>query len=51
MLPATAHAPVHIADVISAIGKLDTNAIAAALGYAELEIKHLERWRRSIRMC
>ena len=47
MLPATEHAPVHIADVISAIGKLrkskmDTKAIAAALGYAELEIKRLE---------
>jgi ParB family chromosome partitioning protein len=47
MLPATEHAPVHIADVITAIGKLrktklDTGAIAAALGYAELEIKRLE---------
>jgi ParB family chromosome partitioning protein len=47
MLPATEHAPVHIADVIAAIGKLrksrlDTGAIAAALGYAELEIKRLE---------
>lgn len=47
MLPATEHAPVHIADVITAIGKLrktklDTAAIAAALGYAELEIKRLE---------
>jgi ParB family transcriptional regulator, chromosome partitioning protein len=47
MLPATEHAPVHIADVIVAIGKLrkskmDTAAIAAALGYAELEIKRLE---------
>jgi ParB family chromosome partitioning protein len=47
MLPATEHAPVHIADVITAIGKLrktrlDTQAIAAALGYAELEIKRLE---------
>jgi ParB family chromosome partitioning protein len=47
MLPATEHAPVHIADVIIAIGKLrktklDTGAIAAALGYAELEIKRLE---------
>ena len=43
----TEHAPVHIADVIAAIGKLrkakmDTRAIAAALGYAELEIKRLE---------
>jgi ParB family chromosome partitioning protein len=47
MLPATEHAPVHIADVITAIGKLrktklDTGAIAATLGYAELEIKRLE---------
>jgi ParB family chromosome partitioning protein len=47
MLPATEHAPVHIADVITAIGKLrksklDTGAIAAALGYAELEIRRLE---------
>ena len=47
MLPATEHAPVHIADVITVIGKLrktklDTGAIAAALGYAELEIKRLE---------
>jgi ParB family chromosome partitioning protein len=47
MLPATEHAPVHIADVITAIGKLrktklETGAIAAALGYAELEIKRLE---------
>lgn len=47
MLPATEHAPIHIADVIAAIGKLrkskmDTAAIAAALGYAELEIKRLE---------
>jgi ParB family chromosome partitioning protein len=47
VLPNTEHAPVHIADVITAIGKLrksrmDTCAIAAALGYAELEIKRLE---------
>ena len=47
MLPATEHAPVHIADVIAAIGKLrrskmDSRAISAALGYAELEIKRLE---------
>jgi ParB family chromosome partitioning protein len=47
MLPATEHAPVHIADVIIAISKLrkskmETKAIAAALGYAELEIKRLE---------
>ncbi|HZC17177.1 MAG TPA: chromosome partitioning protein ParB, partial [Caulobacteraceae bacterium] len=47
VLPNTEHAPVHIADVITAIGKLrkakmDTRAISAALGYAELEIKRLE---------
>jgi ParB family chromosome partitioning protein len=47
VLPNTEHAPVHIADVIAAIGKLrkakmDTQAISAALGYAELEIKRLE---------
>ena len=47
VLPNTERAPVHIADVISAIPKLrktkmDTKAIAAALGYAELEIKRLE---------
>ncbi len=41
------HAPVHLADVILAIGKLrkakmSTAAIAAALGYDELEIKRLE---------
>lgn len=47
LLPNTEHAPVHIADVIIAIGKLrkakmDTRAISAALGYAELEIKRLE---------
>lgn len=47
VLPNTEHAPVHIADVIIAIGKLrkarmDTRAISAALGYAELEIKRLE---------
>ena len=47
LLPNTEHAPVHIADVIVAIGrlrkaKMDTAAIAAALGYAELEIKRLE---------
>src|SRR6202035_1018056 len=46
-LPNTEHAPVHIADVIVAIGrlrkaKMDTSAISAALGYAELEIKRLE---------
>ena len=47
VLPNTEHAPVHIADVIAAIGKLrkakmDTAASSAALGYAELEIKRLE---------
>jgi ParB family chromosome partitioning protein len=47
VLPNTEHAPVHIADVIAAIGKLrkakmDTQAIATALGYAELEIKRLD---------
>ena len=47
VLPNTEHAPVHIADVITAIGKLrkakmDTQAISTALGYAELEIKRLE---------
>ncbi|HTX48652.1 MAG TPA: ParB N-terminal domain-containing protein [Caulobacteraceae bacterium] len=47
VLPNTEHAPVHIADVIVAIGrlrkaKMDTAAISRALGYAELEIKRLE---------
>ncbi len=47
LLPNTEHAPVHIADVIIAIGrlrkaKMDTAAIAKSLGYAELEIKRLE---------
>ena len=47
VLPNTEHAPVHIADVIVAIGKLrkakmDTRAISGALGYAELEIKRLK---------
>lgn len=47
VLPNTEHAPVHVADVIVAIGrlrkaKMETRAIAAALGYAELEIKRLE---------
>lgn len=47
VLPNTEHAPVHVADVIVAIGrlrkaKMDTSAIAKALGYAELEIKRLE---------
>ncbi len=47
VLPNTEHAPVHVADVIVAIGrlrkaKMDPGAISAALGYAELEIKRLE---------
>jgi len=47
VLPNTEHAPVHIADVITAIGrlrkaKMDTRAIAQALGYAEVEIKRLD---------
>jgi ParB family transcriptional regulator, chromosome partitioning protein len=47
VLPNNEHAPVHVADVIGAIGRLrrarmDTVAIAKALGYAELEIKRLE---------
>ena len=47
VLPNTEHAPVHVADVIVAIGrlrkaKMETRAISAALGYAELEIRRLE---------
>src|SRR5580693_8887174 len=47
VLPNTEHAPVHVADVIVAIGrlrkaKMGTAAISAALGYAELEIRRLE---------
>jgi len=47
ILPNAEVAPVHIADIIGAIGKLrkarmDTAGIARALGYAELEIKRLE---------
>jgi ParB family chromosome partitioning protein len=47
VLPNAEVAPVHIADIIGAIGKLriakmDTAGIARALGYAELEIKRLE---------
>jgi ParB family chromosome partitioning protein len=43
----TERAPVHLADVIAAIGKLrkarmEAAAIAAALGYDELEIRRLE---------
>ena len=46
-LPNTEHAPVHVADVIVAIGKLrrakmETPAIARALGYDHLEIRRLE---------
>lgn len=44
---AAEQAPVHLADVIQAIGKLrrsrmNTAAIAAALGYGEVEVKRLE---------
>jgi len=47
VLPNAERAPVHVADVIVAIGRLrkarmDTRAIAGALGYAELEIKRLD---------
>lgn len=47
MLANAERAPIHTADVITAIGKLrsskmDTAGIAAALGYDELEIKRLE---------
>lgn len=47
MLTNVERAPVHTADVIEAIGKMrrkkmDTAAIAGALGYDELEIKRLE---------
>jgi len=47
VLPNAERAPVHIADVIVAIGRLrkarmDTRAIAGALGYAEIEIKRLD---------
>lgn len=47
VLTATERVPVHTADVIVAIGELrkrrmETAAIAAALGYDELEIKRLE---------
>ncbi|MFC5342926.1 ParB/RepB/Spo0J family partition protein (plasmid) [Brevundimonas staleyi] len=47
VLPSIEHAPTHMAEVIVAIGKLrkarmNTRAIAAALGYDELEIKRLE---------
>jgi ParB family chromosome partitioning protein len=46
-LPNTEHAPVHVADVIVAIGrlrkaKMETAAIAKALGYDPLEIRRLE---------
>ena len=44
----TQRAPVHVADVIIAIGKMrsarfTTSKIAAALGYPELEVKRLQR--------
>lgn len=44
----TQRAPVHVADVITAIGKMrsarfTTAKIAAALGYPELEVKRLQR--------
>ena len=47
VLPNTEHAPVHVADVIVAIGrlrkaKMDATSISKALGYSELEIKRLE---------
>lgn len=47
LLPSTEHLPTHLAEVIVAIGKLrkarmNTAAIASALGYDELEIKRLE---------
>jgi ParB family chromosome partitioning protein len=47
ILPNAEVAPVHVADVIAAIGKLrkakmSTEAIATALGYTELDIKRLE---------
>jgi ParB family chromosome partitioning protein len=47
VLPNSERAPVHVANVIVAIGKLrkakmDTTAISKALGYSELEIKRLE---------
>lgn len=40
-------APVHVADIVLAIGKLrasgmDTRSIAAALGYGEIEVRRLE---------
>ncbi|HKT53113.1 MAG TPA: JAB domain-containing protein [Caulobacteraceae bacterium] len=47
LLTNTEHAPVHVADIIVAIGRLrkarmDAGAIARALGYAEVEIRRLE---------
>src|ERR1700744_3295325 len=49
LLPNTEHAPVHVADVIVAIGrlrkaKMDKQATAGARGYAEREIGRLEAW-------
>ena len=47
VLPNAEHAPVHVAAIITAIGKfrkakMDTAFIAASLGYSEVEIKRLE---------
>ena len=47
VLPNAEHAPVHVAAIITAIGKfrkakMETAFIAASLGYSELEIKRLE---------
>ena len=47
LLPNTERAPVHVADVILAIGKMrkarmDTASISKALGYSQTEIKRLE---------
>ena len=47
VLPNAERAPVHIADIIIAIGRLrksrmDTRAISKALGYDELEVRRLE---------
>ena len=47
VLPNAERAPVHIADIIVAIGrlrssKMDTTSISKALGYDELEIRRLE---------
>jgi ParB family chromosome partitioning protein len=47
LLPNTERAPVHVADVILAIGKMrkarmDTASISKALGYSQTEVKRLE---------